>query len=1507
MNPPSPPSRPRLSLAALAALGTLATTASSLPSLRAAEIPPRLADQVAHLAGDEGAPHLVFVTGDEEYRSEETMPMLARILHRDHGFSVSVCFALSDGIIDPNRADHIEGLEILAGADLMVMNTRFRKLPEEQLRHIVDFAESGKPMAGFRTATHAFRYGDGHEMDKAWPHRVFALPWISHHGGGNSTDASPAPGQEDHPVLRGVAPFHARSWLYHSQTLLDTATPLLIGRAVEGAEPGGPHFSDPHVVAWTHLYESAAGPARVFFTTLGHPRDFHDESMRKLSLNGILWALGMEERIPAEGSRADFAAPYEPASSGFGDKFKPGLRPATMLAPPSEDPGTETPAAPGESADAWPASGAPSPSARYLRISLPGEKRILTLAEVEVFSDGENLAPSGRATQSSTGHGGVAERAIDGNRDPDWGKGGQTHTDGSGSAEPWWELDLGAPVAIEEIRVWNRSGLHERLEGFTLELLDAARRPVLARRANPAPDGVFALRFEEGEARLALADHQGNALPLPLVLAEVPPGYRDPAPFAFEQGDLVAIVGNGLADRMQHHGWTETLLQARHPELELRFRNLSLSGDRPGHHPRSKGFTPMEEYLRHVGADVVFAFFGYNESYAGAEGLPAYERSLEEMIDRFRGAMPNGESFPRIVLFGPPAREDLGDPNLPDGEAHQRDLALYSAAMQKVAGECGVAFVDLYGPSRQLFAATAENGGDESEAGPFTLNGVHFNERGYRQLAEIVAAALSGSAVADGIPAPSARLDEDNLAALREAVLEKNLQWHRRYRAVDGNDIWGTRSVLSFVDGQTNAEVLVHELKMLDAMTANRDLVVHARARGSDLAVDDSSVPPHVPVVSNVGGGSPSSNADKEGALDYRSGEEVLAGLTVPEGFRVDLFACEARFPELANPVHLQVDGEGRLWASVWPSYPRPEPLRDQRDALLVFTDDNGDGRADRCEVFAEVDNPLAFEFWGGGVVVSTQPHLLFLKDTTGDGRADHREILLMGVGSSDTHHAANNLVLGPSGGLYWQSGIFLQHNHEHPWGPSLESTASGMYRLDPRRHTIAFHAANSPNPHGISFDHWGYHYANDGTSGRPAQVRPQTEGAGAAFAMHQIFEREVRPVSGNAIVSSANFPEAMQGELLICNTIGFLGIKRYRLHRDGGEPEGSGPFRPGEVWGEPLGDLLSSEDRNFRPTHAVFGADGALYVSDWHNAIIGHMQHNIRDPHRDKTHGRIYRLRHETRPLQEPVAIAGAPLEALLENFRHPVLGVRHRTRVELSARPSAEVAAAARRFLETLDPAAPDDAIPLLEVLWLHQQHNLRDRELLETVLASPVEHARIAAATVRHHWDVADPARRVDHSPIEQEEERLEIEVPAHLSEAEGALYRLGAEVYHREAHCVTCHQPNGQGLSPVYPPLAGTRWVLGSEERAIKLTLHGLWGAIEVKGTRYDPAAGVPPMTAFKSLLDDRETAAVLTYVRNSWGNQAPAVKSETVRRVRKETAERQAFYDVGELLGEHPLE
>ena len=287
-------------------------------------------------------PHIVFVTGDEEYRSEESMPMLGKILHRELGAKITVCYALdSAGFINPNINNNIVGLEALKTADLMVVFTRWRELPKHQAEMITDYAESGKPIVGFRTATHTFNYKKDSSMfylNNDWPAKVYGQQWITHHGhfGDNETPLTSVYIKGDNtPILSGVEPFQAYSWLYHVDggkwKLNGDSKPFLEGKALKSShEKAGKlnEFPLTNPVAWTKSYTTQSGKsARVFFTTLGHPFDFKEVSMRKLALNGIYWALGLEKKIPQSGVNADFVGEYKPNDSGFGEKFKKGMKP----------------------------------------------------------------------------------------------------------------------------------------------------------------------------------------------------------------------------------------------------------------------------------------------------------------------------------------------------------------------------------------------------------------------------------------------------------------------------------------------------------------------------------------------------------------------------------------------------------------------------------------------------------------------------------------------------------------------------------------------------------------------------------------------------------------------------------------------------------------------------------------------------------------------------------------------------------------------------------------------------------------------------------------------------------------------------------------------------------------------------------------------------------------------------------------------------------------------------
>ncbi|QDV23518.1 PVC-type heme-binding CxxCH protein [Aureliella helgolandensis] len=1312
--------------------------------------------------------HIVFLAGDHEYRSEESLPALARILAKRHGFKCTVLFN-----IDPETGEivagnsNMPGMEALDSADLAVVFLRFQDFPLDQMKHFDAYLNRGGPVVGLRTSTHAFKLNDkspfpkysydykGADYELGFGHQVLGQTWVGHYGKNHvqSTRITLVEDKQNHPILRGVKDVWVQAGGYVGKPtdgeLLTTAQPL------NGMTPDSPADATkpPQPSEWTRSYTSPSGKTgRVFTSLYGTPEDILNDGYRRLLINGCFWALGLEESITSDANIA-FVGPFNPNTFGNGSNVR-GVKPEMYQGYESPIPASNNTQKPNRNkAEKSSAKEAPAPPAgtiatgkpaRFLRIELPGKDRILTLAEVEVISGGKNIATEGKATQSSTHGNANAARAIDGNKHADFQKLGQTHTSNSGSRNPWWEIDLGQAWDIEKVGIWNRAGFEYRLQGFTITLLDSDRNVVFQARRIAAPQslqinikngGKLSYLTYAGKAGSPASRGRGgrgsnngrnqaeadNEPPL----ADVPANYRDPTPFAFQSEDVVAIVGNGLPDRMQHDGWLETLLQHALPGKQLRFRNLSASGDRPDSFPRSKGAASLTEYLQHVKADVVLAFFGYNESFAGIEKADEYRQKLIAFVEKTRGSKANGVSFPRIVLFSPIAHEDTHNPNVPDGQAHNLQLEAYTQATRVAAEQAGVGFVDLFHPSLELFRASNQ---------PLTINGIHLTEEGNRQLAEVIATELVGEQVTASMA----------MEALRSAVLDKDNHWNNRYRARDGNDVWGGRSTLTFANDQSNATVLQHELSMLDVMTLNRDARVWAAANGQEWVVDDSNVPPPVEVVSNVGGGSKSSSAMKEGTLNYISGEEGIQHMAVAKGFEVSLFADESQFPELVNPVQMQFDTQGRLWAAVWPTYPKWEPLKEMNDALIILHDDNEDGKADRVTEFARVQNPLGFEFWNGGVIVTCAPEVLFLKDTDGDDIADVRTIMLQGLDSSDTHHGANNFVFGPDGGIYWQSGVFMMHNHEHPWGPSLQTEASAMYRFDPRSFTISMHANNSPNPHGISFDRWGYQYATDGTGGRAYQVRPE----GDSFKMYELLKKEVRPVTANEVISSTHFPDSMQNDFLICNVIGFLGIKHYHLERNNDT---------GAVWGEPAGDeltvntinadgttteeksrgLLMSGDKNFRPSDAIFAPDGSLYFCDWHNAIIGHMQHNVRDPNRDHAHGRIYRLTAIDRPLQEPVAIDGQPITNLLENLKSPVDSIRHRTRVELSERNTAEVIAATKQWIQQFDPHDRADAHHLLEALWLHQQHNVKNYRLLEELLQSPEPQARIAAKTVKHFW--------------------------------------------------------------------------------------------------------------------------------------------------------------------------
>jgi len=291
--------------------------------------------------------HVVFVSGDEEYRSEEALPMMAKIMAIHHGFKCTALFAIDPdtGMIDPTNQTNIPGLHHLDNADMMVISTRFRELPDDQMKHIVDYTNSGRPVMGLRTATHPFYYTRdlnspfakysfrSTEFDGGYGRQVFGETWINHHGhhGKESTRGVINQEMKDHPILKGVEDIWGPTDVYTITKLTGDAKILVFGQVLIGMNPSDkPNTDKPMMpLAWIKTYIGEQGKtSRVFCTTMGASVDLKSEGLRRLLVNGCYWCMGMENQIPDK-SNVDYVGEYDPLYFGFG-KHKKDVRPSDL-------------------------------------------------------------------------------------------------------------------------------------------------------------------------------------------------------------------------------------------------------------------------------------------------------------------------------------------------------------------------------------------------------------------------------------------------------------------------------------------------------------------------------------------------------------------------------------------------------------------------------------------------------------------------------------------------------------------------------------------------------------------------------------------------------------------------------------------------------------------------------------------------------------------------------------------------------------------------------------------------------------------------------------------------------------------------------------------------------------------------------------------------------------------------------------------------------------------------
>ena len=1027
----------------------------------------------------------------------------------------------------------------------------------------------------------------------------------------------------------------------------------------------------------------------------------------------------------------------------------------------------------------------------------------------------------------------------------------------------------------------------------------------------------------------------------------------DSAALKIKKGDHIILIGNNLGSRMMNYGHFETEMQLRYPDSMLYIRNMCDGGDTPGFRAHSSRALPWafpgaekfqtelaknsnsegfydspDTWISNHKADIIIAFFGYNESFQGAKGLENYKAELDAFIKHTLKQKYNGTSAPQLAIVSPIAFEDLSKQyDLPNGKTENINLELYANAMKEVAAKNKVHYLNVFTPTKQWY--------DTNEKAQ-TIDGSQLTDAAYAKFGPLLADGIFGKSKVT--PAMEA-----NRKLVHDAVMEKNWMWHNDVKIPNGVHVYGRR-YNPF--GQDNYPA---EIKKIRELTLIRDQAIWMANKGKKMDLDaaDKNTSPLPKIATNF-------NPDKNGSLEYLYGQDALDKFNLPPGYKIDLFASEVEFKDMENPVQLSFDNKGRLWVATMPTYPHWQPGdKKPNDKIIILEDTNNDGKADKQTTFLDgIHLPVGFEIAPEGVYVSQGTNLVLFKDTNGDDKADSKEILLSGFDDHDTHHAHHAYTADPSGAIYMGEGVFLHTNVETSYGP-VRATNGGFYRYNPARRQLERTAQLSiPNPWGIAFDEWGQNFFAE-TSGpdvlwmMPGSIKPRY-GVATHKSTNLIEDKHrVRPTSGLEFISSRHFPDEVQGDMLINNTIGFLGTKEHTM-----ADKGTGYVSKHRQ------DLLVSKDRNFRPVDMEFAPDGSLYVVDWHNVLIGHMQHNVRDPLRDHSHGRIYRITYPSRPLVKPAKVAGASINELLDNLKLPEYRTRYRTRRELRGRQVSQVLAAITPWAAKLDKKDPRYEHHLLEALWVSWGLNKVDQKLLRQLLQAKDYRARAAAVRVLRYTghQVADqpnllvqaakdvhgrvrleaivtaswleknkgdailmeaakhpldewmvPAYETSLAHLNGQERIVKKEEPilTDLKGTERDLFVKGKAIYARDGYCNTCHQSNGKGLeSSGFPPLTGTTWVTGSEERLIKLVLKGLYGPIDVLGKKYP---GQVPMTPFAGMLNDDEVAAVLTYVRNSFGNKATAITAEKVKATRASVQDKIGFYSPEELLKQHPLE
>ena len=446
----------------------------------------------------------------------------------------------------------------------------------------------------------------------------------------------------------------------------------------------------------------------------------------------------------------------------------------------------------------------------------------------------------------------------------------------------------------------------------------------------------------------------------------------------------------------------------------------------------------------------------------------------------------------------------------------------------------------------------------------------------------------------------------------------------------------------------------------------------------------------------------PSAFAQRDAKVPDPDPELERKTFILPPGFEVNLFAAD---PLLAKPIQMNFDPQGRLWVASSEVYPQIKPGEKANDKIIILEDTDGDGKADKTTVFADgLLIPTGVEPGDGGVYVANSTELVHLSASKPGGKADRTRVLLSGFGTEDTHHIIHTFRWGPDCNLYFNQSIYIHSHIETPFGVK-RLNAGGIWKFRPETTELDVFARGWVNSWGHAFDTWGQSLVTDGAGGEginhaiPGSYFMTSTGPHASRILHGLNPGSPK-YCGLEIVNSRHFPPDWQGD---CITNDFRGhrVCRFKLQDDGST------FASREMT-----EVIKSNHPAFRPIDVKIGPDGALYIADWYNPIIQHGEVDFRDPRRDKTHGRIWRVTAKDRPLVPKPRLVDATVSHLLEQLKSPEQWTRQQAKRVLKERGANEVLPVLHSAIEKLDVLDKDHHRTLLEYVWVFDAFGEYDR---------------------------------------------------------------------------------------------------------------------------------------------------------------------------------------------------